>query len=366
MPIPKPHDGEPEGDYVSRCMGDAVMRDDYSDQKQRAAVCYSTYRDSKKATEGAPMRFHIPITKIDAEQRMVWGYASTETQDDQGEIVKKDAIAAALPAYMKLGNIREMHQLSAVGKAKTAEVDDKGLMLGAKIVDPVAWEKVKEGVYSGFSIGGRVTSREAGSSHIIDGIQLNEISLVDRPANPEALFDVWKASEERPVTDNGLGTIGDVIANAIAKQSPTQVWACRDDTHRHTKKEEAQRCMAKASIDQASPPNDADRAIIEAREQIDRAKEVLKAEAQPKRDPASDNTDGDKDEDDGYGPGSGNTADDVDRRQGRCSNRYREGAAQPYRSGPIESCLCQCDGRRWCPWCLESGRDGIRQGGRVL
>ena len=43
----------------------------------------------------------IPFTKADEEQRMVWGYASTEALDSQGEKVSKAAIEAALPDYMK-------------------------------------------------------------------------------------------------------------------------------------------------------------------------------------------------------------------------------------------------------------------------
>ena len=39
---------------------------------------------------------------------MVFGYASTEAQDAHGEIIRRDAIAAALPEYMQFGNIREM------------------------------------------------------------------------------------------------------------------------------------------------------------------------------------------------------------------------------------------------------------------
>ena len=47
MPIPKPHRNETESDFVSRCMGDKTMVDDY-DQKQRAAICYQTFRDRHK------------------------------------------------------------------------------------------------------------------------------------------------------------------------------------------------------------------------------------------------------------------------------------------------------------------------------
>ena len=77
------------------------------------------------------MKIYFPFAKVDAEQREVWGYASTEARDDQGEIIKRDALIAALGDYMKFANIREMHQLSAVGVAKEAAVDDRGLYVGA-------------------------------------------------------------------------------------------------------------------------------------------------------------------------------------------------------------------------------------------
>jgi len=148
------------------------------------------------------MRFYGTITKIDADQRMVWGYASTEAEDGQGEIVKREALAAALEDYMRFANIREMHRNSAVGVATEAELDDKGLYLGAKIVDDEAWQKVVEGVYKGFSIGGKVTARDPADRKCITGVTLTEISVVDRPANPEAVFDCWKAEGDTG-TGNG-------------------------------------------------------------------------------------------------------------------------------------------------------------------
>jgi HK97 family phage prohead protease len=138
------------------------------------------------------MRFYWPIAKLDHEQRMVWGYASTEAEDEQGEVIRRDALAAALADYMRFANIREMHQPSAVGIAEEAAVDDKGLYLGARIVDGEAWAKVAAGVYKGFSIGGHVTARDPADRHVITGLALTEISVVDRPANPEAVFDCWK------------------------------------------------------------------------------------------------------------------------------------------------------------------------------
>jgi len=149
------------------------------------------------------MRFYGSIQKIDTEQRIVAGYASTEAVDAHGEIVTKAAIEAALEGYLEFSNVREMHQLSAVGVTEEASVDDKGLYIAAKITDDIAWGKVKSGTYKGFSIGGKTLARDPDNRKIITKIALNEISLVDRPSNPEARFDVWKAA--------GLHDGGDLV-----------------------------------------------------------------------------------------------------------------------------------------------------------
>lgn len=141
------------------------------------------------------------INKVDEDQRLVYGYASTEALDWQGERVSKAAIQDALPDYLKFSNIREMHQASAVGVAEEATVDDKGLYLVAKVVDDNAWKKVKEGVYKGFSIGGKCLAK---MKDTITKLKLTEISLVDRPANPEAVFEMYKFDdgEEKINTEN--------------------------------------------------------------------------------------------------------------------------------------------------------------------
>lgn len=134
----------------------------------------------------------IPFTKSDDELRMVYGYASTEALDSQGEIIAREAIIEALPEYMKFGNIREMHQPSAVGKAHEATIDETGLFIGVKVVDESAWQKVKESVYNGFSIGGKIVTKV---NDTITKLRLTEISLVDRPANPEAVFAFYKGED---------------------------------------------------------------------------------------------------------------------------------------------------------------------------
>ena len=126
---------------------------------------------------------------------IVCGHASTEAVDSQGEVVKREAMEGALVDYMKFANIREMHQPSAVGKCLMAKTDDNGTYIEVKVVDPTAAMKCEEGVYSGFSIGGKATKREDLNKSVITGLRLTEISLVDRPANPEAVFTMFKADD---------------------------------------------------------------------------------------------------------------------------------------------------------------------------
>lgn len=138
-------------------------------------------------------QIYTPFSKVDDEQRMVWGYVSSESVDSQGDIVLKEAIKKAWNDYMEFANVREMHQPSAVGVTKEYSHDDTGTYVGVKVVDDNAWKKVKEKVYKGFSIGGRVTKRTKGT---IESLILCEISLVDRPANPLAVFDAYKVDGE--------------------------------------------------------------------------------------------------------------------------------------------------------------------------
>jgi len=140
----------------------------------------------------------LPISKVDTEKRMVWGYASTPSKDQQGEIVTLDAIKAALPDYMQWRNIREMHTNSAVGSAVEASIDEKGLYIGAKIRDDAAWAKcietskgANDQVYRGFSIGGSKLQKVGDT---IKELRLTEISLVDRPANPDCKIDFAKGA----------------------------------------------------------------------------------------------------------------------------------------------------------------------------
>jgi len=49
MPLPTPKKGETEKKFISRCMSSETIQEEFSDQKQRIAVCYSQWRGKSSA-----------------------------------------------------------------------------------------------------------------------------------------------------------------------------------------------------------------------------------------------------------------------------------------------------------------------------
>jgi hypothetical protein len=148
----------------------------------------------------------LPLAKVDLDRRLVTGVATAETPDRSGEIFdyasskpyfeKWSAEAAAATGGKSFGAVRAMHTPIAAGKLTDIAFDDdaKRITVVAKIVDDDQWRKVQEGVYTGFSQGGRYVRRWAdGDSGLIRyTADPHEISLVDLPCVPDATFDVVK------------------------------------------------------------------------------------------------------------------------------------------------------------------------------
>lgn len=126
----------------------------------------------------------------------VKGLATDDTLDLDEQICDPDWLRKAMPAWMEIGNIREMHGAKAVGKAMEMTQSGNGFVVEAKIVDKEAAMKVEEDIYTGFSVGIKgarvVKDSRAPGGRIVDGT-IVEVSLVDRPANPSAVIEIAKS-----------------------------------------------------------------------------------------------------------------------------------------------------------------------------
>jgi len=162
------------------------------------AVTYKALKEAGSAAALAKARFNMFATFTKAEEQddgsiIVSGLCSSETKDSDGEVILASAIKAAIPEYMQWANVREMHSNIAAGKALSIHVNDAGeTEFEARIINSETVKKVKEGVLQGFSIGGRKVKYDPTDRHIITGISLSEVSVVDRPANPDCRFQIAK------------------------------------------------------------------------------------------------------------------------------------------------------------------------------
>ena len=180
-------------------------------------------RPVQKSDPSRPFDFFIPVTKVDRDRREVWGYATLEEEDNASEVMD---YASSLPHFLdwsqqaqkrsggkSRGNLRSMHQAIAAGKLVDLRPDDerKGIYVGGKVVDDDEWKKVLEGVYTGFSVGGKYLRRWADYQKpglVRYTAQPAEISLVDAPCVPNAVFDVVKGqqTEQRLFKADGAGS----------------------------------------------------------------------------------------------------------------------------------------------------------------
>jgi len=139
----------------------------------------------------------IKQDKHDDGTMTVYGKATDDSIDMDSQICDAGWLDRAMPEWFKSGgNIREQHSNIAAGVAKEYEVKSDGHYISALVVDPVSVKKVEAGVLKGFSIGIKaprvVRDTKAANGRIIDG-QIIEVSLVDRPANPNAKLIMAKS-----------------------------------------------------------------------------------------------------------------------------------------------------------------------------
>ena len=177
------------------------------------------------STDGDNVRLSMPLTKVDKEKRIVSGFASLDNLDKQDDIVTTEASMEAFAKFR--GNIREMHQPSAVGKMVSFKEEKyfdteskkfyKGVFVSAYISKGAqdAWEKVLDGTYTGFSIGGRMNKWDDAydekadkTIRVIKEYDLIELSLVDSPANQFAnIVSVEKVDGVDTLTGSSVNVV---------------------------------------------------------------------------------------------------------------------------------------------------------------
>ena len=180
-------------------------------------------------TEGDAVRLSMPFAKVDKDRRTVSGFATLDNVDKQNDIVTTEASLDAFSRFR--GNIREMHQPSAVGKMVSFKQDKyfdpetkkfySGVYVSAYVSKGAqdTWEKVLDGTYTGFSIGGKMLKWDDAYDEKVDTqvrvikeYDLVELSLVDSPANQFAnIISIEKLADNEVLKGDGVADLENVF-----------------------------------------------------------------------------------------------------------------------------------------------------------
>jgi len=181
---------------------------------------------------------YFPLVKVDEAAHMAYGLVTCEDVDSDGErciyddpskpmdakraykVWSEECLKSTTAAGQdpSLGNIRQMHQLLLGGKAVKIDFDDaaKQIFIGVEPADDDVWQKIKKGMYRGFSQGGNYAWRDpAGSTPRNYAPVIGEVSLVDNPSLKAATFQHVKA-------DGSMELVKFATPPGLAKEAKTK------------------------------------------------------------------------------------------------------------------------------------------------
>lgn len=204
MPLPKPKPNENHDDFLSRCMANPTMNEDYPENDQRYAVCISLWDKGDKMEiltqeliDGLSKKTYFNNFEIKSKGNRGFfkGFASSYDLDEGGDRVIAGAFYEDLPKFMENPVMLFSHQLDKViGSWKKLEEQEKGLYGEAEInlntqLGKDVYALINDGDLKGLSIGYQVKQADIDKVtgvRLLIKVKLWEISVVAIPMNQSA------------------------------------------------------------------------------------------------------------------------------------------------------------------------------------
>ena len=224
MTLPKSPACRQEEESVEDCVARKIpeIKDehpDWDDDKVQAvafSICDESCSDKRRKNMtnrnstylsksfGVPLIREKELDRNEKGQPLIRGFFTSDNVDEVGDIITRKATEGAIPKYRAWGNIRYMHQPKPVAVVERIGKEDglKWNEVEIRVVDPDAIFAVEEGLLKALSVGIIIKDFEDVSftedgGLIIESYALAEISLVDHPANYDAVLNLDGGKKER-------------------------------------------------------------------------------------------------------------------------------------------------------------------------
>lgn len=248
MPLPNPNVGESENSFMSRCMSDDKMLEEYPMARQRAAICISKFQKEEPKENGMSeeveykdetldVHFDIKAIHEDESKGEFSGYGSIFGNKDLGnDVVVEGAFAQSIGRKgAKAVKMLYQHRPDEpIGVFDEIIEDRRGLKVKGRLAMGTqrgreVYELMKIGAIDGLSIGYRVDAKgydydDKRKRRYLKSVDLMEISAVTFPMNPKARLTSVKNNRsirewEQFLRDAGQLSIREskVAASAVTK-----------------------------------------------------------------------------------------------------------------------------------------------------
>jgi len=169
------------------------------------------WTEPRRKTIGVPLE--KSVKKNDDGSVVVRGFFTSDRADELGDIITRGATERAIPKYRQWGNIRYMHLPQPVAKVVSIGAED-GLEwneVEIKVIDPKAVFEVEQGLLQALSVGILINFEDIDfledGGLIINDYLLAEISLVDHPANYDAVLTGMKGMLDEIARTDGSDAV---------------------------------------------------------------------------------------------------------------------------------------------------------------
>lgn len=219
MPLPRPRDGESEGDFMQRCMGSEVMNEDFPESGQRYAVCQRQWSEGKGGSGMSRKAIVAGGVKVldDEKGRFEAVFATLNVVDKDGDVITNGSIENGRDVRISAYNHSSWGGALPVGKGKIHERDNELVVEGeffqSTDTGRETYETVKAlGDLTEWSFGFDVTKAEPG---IVEGQQVNFLQKMNVYEVSPVLLGAGVNTRTTAIKSADPQAIAAAIGNAI-------------------------------------------------------------------------------------------------------------------------------------------------------